>query len=101
MIWAVLHPESAQGFVLLKSGGRWSARTFGWFSHYRCLSKDYEVLPETSEAFIHLAMIRIMVRRLASVDTSNTFLNTLSRCRKAIRLFQADSTDKAAYPKPG
>ncbi|MBW4608145.1 MAG: IS5/IS1182 family transposase, partial [Hassallia sp. WJT32-NPBG1] len=29
------------------------------------LSKDYEHLPETSEAFIYIAMIRIMVRRLA------------------------------------
>jgi hypothetical protein len=29
------------------------------------LVRDYELLPETSEAFIYLAMIRIMVRRLA------------------------------------
>jgi hypothetical protein len=27
--------------------------------------RDYEVLPETSETFIYLAMIRIMLRRLA------------------------------------
>jgi hypothetical protein len=27
--------------------------------------RDYELLPETSETFIYLAMIRIMVRRLA------------------------------------
>ncbi|MFE1744857.1 IS5/IS1182 family transposase, partial [Coleofasciculus sp. H7-2] len=29
------------------------------------LSKDYERLPETSETFIYVAMIRIMIRRLA------------------------------------
>ncbi|MCC5618502.1 IS5/IS1182 family transposase, partial [Nostoc sp. CHAB 5836] len=28
-------------------------------------SKDYERLPQTSETFIYIAMIRIMVRRLA------------------------------------
>jgi hypothetical protein len=29
------------------------------------MSKDYERLPENSEAFIYVAMIRLMVRRLA------------------------------------
>ncbi|MBW4498138.1 MAG: transposase, partial [Scytonema hyalinum WJT4-NPBG1] len=29
------------------------------------LNKDYELLPETAETFVYLAMIRIMVRRLA------------------------------------
>lgn len=32
----------------------------------RRLSKDYEVLPETSKAMIQVAMIRIMLRRLAT-----------------------------------
>jgi putative transposase len=64
VVWVVLRPEAAKGFVLLKK--RWKVeRTFGWWNRYRRLSKDYEVLPETSEAFIYLAMIRIMVRRLA------------------------------------
>lgn len=63
-IWVVLRPEAVQGFVLPKK--HWKVeRTFGWFNRYRRLSKDYEVLPETREAFIYLAMIRIMVRRLA------------------------------------
>ena len=41
-------------------------RTFGWLSKNRRLSKDYECLPETSEALIRIAMIRLMTRRLAS-----------------------------------
>jgi transposase len=45
---------------------RWVVeRTFGWLNWCRRLSKDYERLPETSETFIYIAMIRIMVRRLA------------------------------------
>lgn len=45
---------------------RWVVeRTFAWLSFQRRLSKDYEYLPETSEAFIYIAMIRIMARKLA------------------------------------
>jgi putative transposase len=45
---------------------RWVVeRTFAWFSHNRRLSKDYERLCATSEAWIYLTMIRLMVRRLA------------------------------------
>jgi putative transposase len=45
---------------------RWVVeRTFAWQSHQRRLSKDYERLCSTSEAWIYLAMIRLMVRRLA------------------------------------
>jgi hypothetical protein len=29
------------------------------------MSKDYERLPETSEAFVYVAMTRLMARRLA------------------------------------
>jgi len=32
---------------------------------YRRLSKDYEQLPETSEAMIYAATVHIMLRRLA------------------------------------
>lgn len=45
---------------------RWIVeRTFGWFNRYRRLSKDYEFDPKTSENMIYIAMIHIMVRRLA------------------------------------
>ena len=57
-------PEGAQGFEVIPK--RWVVeRTFGWLNLYRRLSKDYEELPSTSEAFIRLAMIHIMIRRLA------------------------------------
>jgi transposase len=45
---------------------RWVAeRAFAWISHNRRKSKDYERLCSTGEAFIHAAMSRLMVRRLA------------------------------------
>ena len=37
----------------------------GWLGWNRRLSKDYEFLPETEEAFIYLGMVRLMLRRLA------------------------------------
>ncbi len=52
------------GFVVLPK--RWIVeRTFGWLNQNRRLSKDYELLPEMSEAMIQGAMIRIMLQRLA------------------------------------
>ncbi len=60
----VMRPSGQRGFVLLAR--RWVVeRTFGWLSHSRRLSKDYEVLPASSEAMIYIAMTRIMLRRLA------------------------------------
>ena len=37
---------------------------FAWLGLSRRLSKDYEVLPEVSEAMVQLSAIRLMVRRL-------------------------------------
>lgn len=44
---------------------RWVVeRTFAWLGRYRRLSKDYEYYTLTSEAFIYLAMSRLMLKRL-------------------------------------
>ena len=52
------------GFKVLPR--RWVVeRTFSWIDKNRRMSKDYERLPESSEAFIYLAMTRLMVKRLA------------------------------------
>lgn len=64
LVEIVLRPLEKTGFVLLPK--RWVVeRTFGWLNWCRRLSKDYERLPKTSETFIYIAIIRIMVRRLA------------------------------------
>jgi len=45
---------------------RWIVeRTFAWLENYHRLGKDYERLPESSEALIYLAMTHLMLRRLA------------------------------------
>lgn len=60
----VVRTEPVKGFVPIRQ--RWKVeRTFGWFNWCRRLSKDYEILPETAEAFIYVANIRLMLRRLA------------------------------------
>jgi transposase len=53
-----------EGFEVIKR--RWVAeRTFAWIARNRRMSRDYEFLPETTEALLYLAMIRLMVKRLA------------------------------------
>jgi putative transposase len=52
------------GFVVLPR--RWVVeRTLGWLGRWRRLAKDYEELPEVSEAMVTAAMIRLMLHRLA------------------------------------
>lgn len=52
---------------------RWVVkRTFGWLGHSRRLSKDPEAQPITEEAWIHLAMIGVMMKRLARRPFSDT-----------------------------
>jgi putative transposase len=60
--WEELLPP--KGFQVLPR--RWVVeRTFSWIDQNRRMSKDYERLTETSEAFIYVAMSRLIVRRLA------------------------------------
>lgn len=65
----VNRPEGIKGFLLRPK--RWIVeRTFAWLGRYRRLSKDYEYLPQTSETMSRVAMIHLMVRRLAGLVPS-------------------------------
>src|ERR687893_2688198 len=56
--------KEAKGFEVLPK--RWIVeRTFGWLRRDRCLTKDYERKVQTSETLIEVAMIRLILRRLA------------------------------------
>ena len=60
----VKRSDTAKGFVVLPK--RWIVeRTFGWLGRCRRLAKDFENLSRTALAFLRLAMIRIMLRRIA------------------------------------
>jgi putative transposase len=57
-------PAMPRGFTVQPR--RWVVeRTFGWLGRWRRTSKDYEYLPETSACVVELAMICLMLRRLA------------------------------------
>ena len=59
--WQRLMPP--RGFKVLPR--RWVVeRTFSWLSQNRRMSKDYERLCATGEAFVYAAMTRLMVKRL-------------------------------------
>lgn len=56
--------DDVKGFAVLPR--RWVVeRTFGWLMKQRRLVRDYETLETSAQAWIYLAMIRIMIRRLA------------------------------------
>ena len=61
----------ALGFKVLPR--RWVVeRTFSWIEQNRRMSKEYERLPESSEAFIYLAMTRLMVGDWLAHDAFRT-----------------------------
>ena len=63
-------PEGAVGFEVIPL--RWIVeRTFGWYNHFRGLSKDYAYHPEMSESMVYLASIRIMLKRLSANKVKN------------------------------
>ena len=65
MVEVVKRREGAKGFEGIPV--RWIVeRTFGWYNHFRGLSKDYEYHTEISESMVYLASIRIMLRRLSA-----------------------------------
>ena len=59
----VRRAAGSTGFVVQPR--RWVVeRSLGWLGRWRRLSKDYEALPEVSEAMVTLAMIRFMLHRI-------------------------------------
>jgi transposase len=57
-------PKDQRGFVVQQF--RWIVeRTFAILGRHRRLAKDFETLAQTGEAFIHMAMARLLVKRLA------------------------------------
>jgi len=55
-------PPDQVGFQVLPR--RWAVeRTIGWLGRNRRLSKDYEEYAETSEAWVYLASMRLILRR--------------------------------------
>ena len=62
-IEVVTRDPGTRGFVVLPR--RWVVeRTFAWLGRNRALSKDYEALPSSGEAWIYLAMLHLMLKRL-------------------------------------
>ena len=60
---------AAVGFEVLPK--RWIVeRTFAWLSRFRRLARDFERYARTVAAFIRLAMIRIMLKRLVANPSS-------------------------------
>jgi putative transposase len=60
----VKRSDAVTGFEVLPR--RWIVeRTFGWLMRQRRLVRDYERTEASAESWIHLAMIRIQLRRLA------------------------------------
>lgn len=63
----VKRSDQAKGFVVLPK--RWVVeRTFAWLGRCRRLAKDWECLNASALAFLKLASIRLMMRRLCKAS---------------------------------
>ena len=72
----VRRPEGSEGWVKLPI--RWTVeRTFGWLCRCRRLSEDREKSTQSSESFIKLAMIQLMLHRLrpSGIDPDFRYLS--------------------------
>lgn len=69
----VRRKDVERGFRVLPK--RWIVeRTFGWLNRYRRLSKDYEFFTQTGENLIYMAMINLMLHRLAPEERNHNYL---------------------------
>src|SRR5262249_30323261 len=85
----VKRPE-AIGFEILSK--RWIVeRTFAWISRNRRLARDFQRYATTVAAFVRLAMIRIMLRRLAAANSSSESKLTGWALRVRVRSFAGAS----------
>ena len=64
----IVKRSDAAGFEVLPK--RWIEKEFAWISRNRRLARDFERYAITVGEFIRLAMIRIMLRRLAANASS-------------------------------
>jgi putative transposase len=63
----VRRSDRAKGFVVLPK--RWIVeRTIGWLGRCRRLAKDWENLSQSALAFLRLASIRLMLRKLSNAS---------------------------------
>jgi len=68
LLEVVKRNDDVKGFVVLPR--RWVVeRTFAWLGRNRRLSKDYERACESSEAWIYVSMVDLMLRRLRPCKT--------------------------------
>lgn len=59
------NPPITQGIEIQPK--RWLVeRTLAWISRNRRLSRDYEELPDSEEALVSMAMVRLMAKRLSA-----------------------------------
>ena len=68
ILQTILRPVGVKGFVALPK--RWIVeRTFAWLARHRRHAKDYEKTTASSEAMTYIAMISLMSKRLANMNT--------------------------------
>src|SRR5262249_1345299 len=79
VVQIVKRGDTAKGGVLLPR--RWVVeRTVGWLGQCRPLARDYESHPETSAALIQVAMVHLMLRRLARKAITPTSPQPVANC---------------------
>jgi len=70
----VKRSDQATGFHVLPR--RWVVeRTFAWLNRNRRLAKDFEATVDSSEAWIYLASVQLLARRLARTTTNSILAN--------------------------